>query len=109
MNFAHRFLALSLGILVLLLATAAWRRRDTAPLIGKLAGAAVAIYAVQVIIGASNVWTELADWASTLHLAVGTLLWVTIGVMNIRIHRLHELLRPRSVKPADAGLAGVTR
>ena len=108
-NFAHRFLALTLGLFVVALATTAWRQRARSPLVAHLAVVAAGIYAAQVIVGASNIWTELSAAASTLHLAVGTLLWVTLALMNIRINRLHELLRPARVEARDAGLAGATR
>jgi heme A synthase len=108
-NFMHRFLALTLGIFVVLLATTAWRRRAIAPLIANLAVAALVVYGAQVLIGAANIWTTLSNGASTAHLAVGTLLWVTLGVMNIRIHRLHELLRPRPAEAPDRGMPGLVR
>jgi heme A synthase len=107
-NFAHRFLALTLGIAIAALFVAA-RKRERGDLIRRLAHAALAVYVIQVLVGASNIWTEVAPAASTAHLAVGTLLWVILGVANIRIHRLHELLRPHSADAPDTGLAGATR
>ena len=64
---------------------------------------------MQALIGAANIWTELADEVAAAHLATATLLWVVLALLNIRLWRLHELL-PRSVSQSPRpGLAGVTR
>jgi heme A synthase len=70
----------------------------------------VALYVTQVLIGAANIWTEVADEVSSAHLAFGTVLWLVLAILNIRIHGLYEWL-PRSSDPASSrDLApGVTR
>ncbi len=107
--FLHRFLALVVGIVLLALFAAAWKERDRAPMLPAFAAAAVVLYGVQVIVGAANIWTEVADEVSTAHLAFGTLLWVVLAVMNIRIHRLYERLPGSLRSRPSADLAGVTR
>ncbi len=98
-NFTHRFIAALLGLVILGLAWLAWRQRREAPLAFALALAAVGLYATQVLIGAANIWTEVADEVSAAHLAFGTLLWLTLAVLNIRIHGLYEWL-PRVIRAA---------
>jgi protoheme IX farnesyltransferase len=40
-----------------------------------LVGTAAALYAIQVIVGALQIWTRLEWWAVTLHLALGAAIW----------------------------------
>jgi cytochrome c oxidase assembly protein subunit 15 len=108
-QFGHRVIAALLGLVILALVWQVWPRRREAPLAFALALGAVAVYAGQVIIGAANIWTEVADEVSAAHLAIGTLLWLTLAVLNIRIHALYEWLPRASGQPASRDLApGVT-
>jgi protoheme IX farnesyltransferase len=43
-----------------------------------LVGTAAALYAVQVVVGAVQIWTTLEPWAVTLHLSIGSAIW---GIM----------------------------
>jgi heme A synthase len=71
------------------------------PAVATLAAASLGVFALQAIVGAANVWTRLADEVSAAHLALGTLLWLTLAIVNIRVHRLYELLpRTSPVRPA---------
>jgi heme A synthase len=107
--FLHRFLALLVGIVLVALFVVSWRERIRSPRLPLYAGAALALYGLQVIVGAANIWTEVADEVSISHLAFGTLLWAVLAVMNIQIHRLYERL-PGSVRTTPStDLAGVTR
>jgi protoheme IX farnesyltransferase len=83
-HFLHRFVAAVVGVIVLVALAVAWRAvrrrgeqgatpRSQATL-GLVAGAA-ALYAVQVIVGALQIWTTLASWAVALHLALGAAIW----------------------------------
>ena len=40
-----------------------------------LVGTAATLYAIQVIVGALQIWTRLEWWAVTLHLALGAAIW----------------------------------
>jgi len=106
-HFAHRFMAGVVGIQLLGLVVLAWKGSDK--LVRHLTLVAAGIFIVQSLIGAANIWTKLADEVSAAHLGVATLLWLTLAVLNIRVHRLYELL-PYSTSPQPrAGLAGVSR
>jgi cytochrome c oxidase assembly protein subunit 15 len=109
MNFGHRSLAAMLGLIVLGLVWLTWRSRREAPLAFGLAIGALVLYGTQVLIGAANIWTEIADEVSAAHLAFGTLLWLALAVLNIRIHGPYEWLPRSSGQPATRDLApGVT-
>ena len=108
-HFGHRALAGLLGFVILGLAWHAWRGRREAPLAFMLALGAVALYITQVLIGAANIWTEVADEVSSAHLAFGTLLWLVLAILNIRIHGMYEWLPRSSDRAASRDLApGVT-
>ncbi|MGH2819573.1 MAG: COX15/CtaA family protein [Actinomycetota bacterium] len=77
-HFLHRALAALVGAGVIVFARRAIRRRDEARLQARLAHVAVGLFAVEVLIGALNVWTRLNAAAVTLHLLTGTLIWTTL-------------------------------
>jgi heme A synthase len=109
LHFMHRLLAGIVGLVLVALAWLGWRGRDEAPLVAALTGAALVIFVLQALLGAANVWTRLADGIGALHLAGATLLWSLLAVLNIRVHRLHDLL-PATSRPAVRNdLASVTR
>jgi heme A synthase len=108
-HYVHRMLALALGISMLLMLYSAYKQKNSAPLAYTLTHAAFGLFILQALVGASNVWTELADGASIAHLAVGTLLWMTLVFLIIRIHALHEWLPRSSESPNPARLAKVSR
>jgi heme A synthase len=91
-HFLHRFLAGVLGLVLVALAWLGWRCRREAPFAASQAVVALSLYALQALLGAANIWTELADEVSAAHLGVATLLWSVLAILNIRIYRLHELL-----------------
>ncbi|HEY7467010.1 MAG TPA: COX15/CtaA family protein [Dehalococcoidia bacterium] len=109
-HFLHRFLALIVGLTLVALAWLARRERRRAPLIATFAFTALGVYCVQALIGAANVWTDLADEVTAAHLAFATLLWLTLAVLNIEVHRIYEWLPRTSGQPHRTDLAaGATR
>jgi heme A synthase len=107
-HYMHRLLALIVGVVLLGLAWLGWQSRREAPLAAALSVAAFAIFIIQALIGAANIWTRLADEVSAAHLGVATLLWLLLAVLNIRVHRLYELL-PMTATTGEPNLAGQTR
>jgi protoheme IX farnesyltransferase len=90
-HFAHRVVAAIVGLILLATALAVWRaaRSDGAPgpktrggatpagsvrVLG-LVGTAAALYAIQVVVGALQIWTTLEPWAVSSHLALGAAIW----------------------------------
>jgi heme A synthase len=109
-HFLHRFLAGVVGLTLIALVWLALRDRRQAPIVATLACGAFVVYCVQALIGAANIWTELADEVTAAHLAFATLLWLTLALLNIEAHRLYEWLPRSSGQPRRSDLAtGVTR
>jgi protoheme IX farnesyltransferase len=85
-HFLHRIVAAIVGVFLLAAAIYIWRlvrsaRRSAGrPVPGgdailALMATAAALYAVQVVVGALQLTTNLAAWAVALHLALGALIW----------------------------------
>ena len=102
--------ALLLALLVLVL-----RRRPSAGAVraAKLAGG---LLAVQVVVGALNVWLDEYELLILAHLALGTLLWATVATLAMQLHGAPaRVSRPASahtpearygVSPSGSPLAG---
>ena len=112
-QFLHRVVAAIVGIIVLGAAIYIWRRVRRSRHIGRpvpggeavlaLVATSAALYAVQVVVGALQITTSLADWAVALHLALGALIWALL-VGAVFISYFEARLRPASgeVEPASA-------
>jgi heme A synthase len=74
-HFAHRVLAAVVGILVGWLAVRAWRDREARPATATLAVAAAGLFAVQILVGAANVWARLSAPLVVAHVVVSSLIW----------------------------------
>ncbi len=88
-HFLHRIVAALVGLLLLGTTIVVWRavraaRHGGAAVPGgegilALFGTATALYAVQVIVGALQITTNLAAWAVALHLALGAAIWALVA------------------------------
>jgi heme a synthase len=77
-HFLHRALAAVVGVIVFAAAFDIIRRDIGFPAARKLVQAAAGLFALEVVIGALNVWTRLNEAAVTAHLAVGAAIWGTL-------------------------------
>jgi protoheme IX farnesyltransferase len=82
-HFAHRIVAAIVGVILAATTVVVWRhaRSSTAPdgavarsMLG-MVGTAAVLFSIQVIVGAAQIWTSLAAWAVSLHLALGAAIW----------------------------------
>src|SRR6185369_17623777 len=74
----HRYVAAIVFLILAAVAWAAWRSRGASSRQARLARLALgilAVYAIQVVVGALQVFTLLAPWTQTLHVALGALVW----------------------------------
>ena len=71
----HRYVAAVVFAILSAVTWMAWRSRKEQPRIARLAVAVLALYAVQVIVGALQIATLLAPWTQTLHVGLGALVW----------------------------------
>jgi protoheme IX farnesyltransferase len=77
-HIVHRY---ATGIVGLILISALWivRREPGSPrLTARLLTAAIGLFLVQCLIGALQIFTKLAPWTQTLHVALATLIWILV-------------------------------
>ncbi|HEX8941207.1 MAG TPA: heme o synthase [Candidatus Limnocylindrales bacterium] len=71
----HRYVAVVVGLITVAVWLVAWRtQRQHRPIVA-LATLAAAFFPIQSFIGALQIWTKLAPWTQTLHLALGAFIW----------------------------------
>ncbi len=82
----HRY---ATAIVALILVSAIWivRREKGSPmLVRQLLTYAAVVFAVQCVIGAIQIFTKLAPWTQTLHVALATVIWVlTVGAASVAL------------------------
>ncbi|HEY8489961.1 MAG TPA: heme o synthase, partial [Dehalococcoidia bacterium] len=102
-HFTHRALVALVGLAVLGVFVMAWRDFRGNPPIVKAASAALLLYAVQVVVGAGNIWSDLSQVVAAAHLAVGTAVWLAMVVLAVLAYQL-PLGEPEAEEPeAPAG------
>jgi protoheme IX farnesyltransferase len=78
-HFLHRVIAAVVGVVLVITTLSVWRRvrrgQVESPRLLALLGTATALYAIQVIVGALQIWTTLAPWAISLHVGLGGAIW----------------------------------
>ena len=78
----HRLLAGALGIVLLGVIYLAFNERRRQPWLVGLAIFAGAAYIAQALLGASNIWTDLAAGIVVAHLSVASLIWCVTVLMS---------------------------
>jgi cytochrome c oxidase assembly protein subunit 15 len=82
LHWFHRVLAAVVGVIVFVVGWGVIRQKETRPAAARFARAAVGLYAIELLIGAANVWTQsnqaLNSASITLHLALGALTWASL-------------------------------
>ena len=71
----HRYVAGVVALIVWATSIAAWRTQRAHPVVSRLAAWVGVLFTVQVAIGALLVFTVLAPWVRTLHVAIGSIVW----------------------------------
>jgi protoheme IX farnesyltransferase len=80
-QFLHRAVTVVAGIILLVTAWAAMRqpRSRRGPVVAMI-HTAVALFILQIFVGAAQIFTSLADWAVALHVALAAAIWaLTLG------------------------------
>jgi heme a synthase len=101
-HFAHRALAVVVGLVVALVAVRGLARRHDFPAAARLAALAAGLYVLEVIVGALNVWTSLNEIVVFGHLVLGASIWMTLIGMAL-------ITEPSLVRAVGARKVGATR
>jgi len=87
-QFVHRVAAALVALLVLYLAIRIWTLPVKDRTLSRLAVALVALFAAQILVGALNVWTQLAPAAVVAHVTLAGLIWgATVGIAALAARR----------------------
>ncbi len=81
-HFLHRLAAAFVGFLVLALAVQAWRHERGFGLLTVAAALTPALYALQVIVGAANVWSRLEPALAAAHLGIAAAIWASLVILT---------------------------
>ena len=103
---AHRGLAVAVALLVVWMARRVLRA-FTARYPRRLAALAVLLIAIQLGLGAANVWSRLSAVFVVPHLAVGAALWATTVMLYLAIRRAPATQPAPPLPAGDRGVAGV--
>lgn len=86
-HMSHRLIVGVLGMVVLWCAFLSWRERKKSQLIAWMGVLVAVLLVVQILVGASNVWTGLHPSLRVLHLALATGLWGSLVVLGLLIYK----------------------
>lgn len=104
LHWSHRVLAGVVGIVVFAVAWGVIRRKAELPGAARIAHAAAGLFAVEVLIGAANLWTDLNAVVVALHLTTGALVWASFAAMATITH---PSLRAASERPVARPVAAM--
>jgi heme a synthase len=82
-HFIHRALAAITGVGLLVFGRGVLRRKAELPLQARLIYVVFGCFALEVLVGAANVWSRLDPSFITLHLALGTIVWASVAGIAI--------------------------
>ncbi|HUQ43567.1 MAG TPA: heme o synthase [Candidatus Limnocylindria bacterium] len=97
----HRYAAALVFLILAAVTWVAWRMRAAQPRVARLALAILAIYAVQIVVGALQIATLLAPWTQTLHVGLGALVWG--GTVALAVAAYYEARIATSIAMAADG------
>jgi len=100
----HRYVAGIVLVIVWVTALAAWRTQRDRKAVLWMASAMGVIYTVQVVMGGVQVFTRLADWTQTLHVALSALVWALSVALATTSYYVSRLAAPAI--PGSPGKSG---
>jgi heme a synthase len=109
-HFLHRVLAIAVGAVVLMLAIHLTRRKSEMPVQAKLAHVVAGVFALQIVIGALNVWTRFGAATAvnagvvTLHLTLAAFIWGALVALALVSSPAVEKLSAPSPVPTRPAL-----
>ena len=96
-HLTHRVFMYITSVLVIWLAVTALRRG----ILTRAAWAMLGVLAVQILVGALNVWLEEYEALIVLHLGLGTLLWMASTALTLQLYRVPSPDREAAAERRD--------
>jgi heme o synthase len=82
-HWLHRFAVLGGMAAAALVALYAWQMREAGPALRRGVYVLGALYALQIVGGGLNIWTDLSEAARVLHLALSSAIWALLVVLAV--------------------------
>ncbi len=108
----HRYVGVAVGLILLGTWVVAWRTQRAHRGTFLLLSIAAVLYPIQAVVGALQIWTQLAGWTQTLHVALATFVWTALAAATFtswydqRAAAVPEAARPAGGRPDRDGVAG---
>ena len=99
-HMGHRLFVGVVGLFVTGTSFSAWSRRRAHPAAAWTGALLLAVYGLQVLLGAATVWTGFPAEMKALHLSLATLVWIILVVVATMVYSPR-----RQVTPAAAALS----
>ena len=103
----HRYVGVVVGVALAGTWLAAWRGRRAGRVdatLYRLVTVAAVLYPLQAVVGALQVWTRLAPWTQTLHVALAAFVWVAaIGATFVSYYGARAAAVPARAAPVPPG------
>jgi len=101
LHYLHRLMAALLGVLLLGLTYMAFEERRRQPLLLALTSLTLVAFVAQALIGAANIWTELAAGVVVAHLTFAALLWSALVAISALSYYLpgEDVVEPEEFAP----------
>jgi len=103
----HRYVGVVVGVALAGTWVVAWRGRRAgrvAATLFRLITIAAVLYPLQAVVGAFQVWTRLAPWTQTLHVALAAFVWVAaISATFVSYYGARAAAVPAGVAPVAQG------
>ena len=107
LHFLHRALALIVAVVVTVVGIRVLRRKQQFPVQARLMHTTMGLFAVEILIGAVNVWTNLNAAAVTAHLLTGALIWASLVGVAVASHpALQHVVGEESMMSSRPALEG---
>ncbi len=82
----HRYVAGIVGVVVVVAALVAWRTQRAHPVVIRLEVWAAALFLVQSMVGAMQIFTQKSAWSQILHVAIGASVWALALAAAVHAH-----------------------
>ncbi len=107
-NALHRYVAVIVGLLLAATWLAAWRGQRGNRTLFRLVTIAAVLYPVQAVVGAFQIWTQLAPWTQTLHVALATFIWVAaVAAVFVSYYGARVGVREGAASPGSGVPTGI--
>lgn len=82
-HMSHRYLVLFVGLLTLTTIIVAWRQRTNRKDLALVSVVGGALFLIQIVVGAVTVWSGLSAEMRALHLAIASLVWISLAALAL--------------------------